>query len=185
MARWRATRDLRFKTTPEVYDLYLRAKAFEMQPSLKGAEESIGLFEQAIAKDPEFAPAYAGVAAGEAARSAFDRFDEAERAKMIAKGRAAAEKAIRLDPRSPDAQDAMGMMEARESQWSAAERSFRRALELAPRDPLWQNHFAMFLLLPLDRIDEAVEHPSRRRDRPGSAAKSCVAEHGASLGGQV
>jgi hypothetical protein len=37
-----------------------------MQPSLKGAEESIGLFEQAIAKDPGFAPAYAGVAAGEA-----------------------------------------------------------------------------------------------------------------------
>jgi tetratricopeptide (TPR) repeat protein len=155
---WRAERDLRFKTTPEVYDLYLRARAFEMQPSLKGAEESIGLFEQALAKDPTFAPAHAGVAAGEAARSAFDRFDGAERAAMIARGRAAAEKAIRLDPRSADAQDAMGMMDARESHWSAAERSFRRALELAPRDPLWQTHFAMFLLLPLGRVEEAVDH---------------------------
>src|ERR1700693_2370123 len=50
----------------------------------------------------------------------------------------------------------MGMMQARQSQWAPAERSFRRAIELAPRDVLWRDHFAMFLLLPLGRIEEAL-----------------------------
>jgi tetratricopeptide (TPR) repeat protein len=143
-------------TNSEAYNLYLRARGFEMQPSLQGAEQSIDLFEHAIAKDPSFAPAYAGIAAGYAARSAFDRFDPAERADMIAKGWAAAARAMGLDPQLADAQAALGMMQARRAQWEPAERSFRRAIELAPSDLLWRNHFAMFLLLPLGRIEEAL-----------------------------
>ena len=48
------------------------------------------------------------------------------------------------------------MMQAREAQWDQAERSFRRAVAIAPRDPLWRYHFAFFLLLPLGRIEEAI-----------------------------
>jgi tetratricopeptide (TPR) repeat protein len=48
------------------------------------------------------------------------------------------------------------MMQARQSQWGQAERSFRRAIELAPRDLLWRDHFALFLLLPLGRVEEAI-----------------------------
>jgi Flp pilus assembly protein TadD len=114
------------------------------------------LFEQAIAKDPKFAPGYAGVAAMQAARSAFDRFSPGERAEMVAKGWAFAGTAMRLDSRLPDAYDALAMMQAREAQWIRAEHSFRRAIELAPSDPSWHNHFAMFLLLPLGRIEEAI-----------------------------
>jgi tetratricopeptide (TPR) repeat protein len=148
----------RVSTNPEAHDLYLRARASEMQRALSGVEASIEMFEQAIAKDPKFAPAYAGVAAMEAARSAFDRFSPAERAEMIAKGWAFAGEAMRLDSRLPDAYDALAMMQAREAQWIPAERSFRRAIELAPSDPTWHNHFAMFLLLPVGRIDEAIGH---------------------------
>jgi serine/threonine-protein kinase len=138
------------------YDLYVRARVAETQRALTGVELSIELFEQAIAKDRMFAPAFAGVAAMEAARSAFDRFNPAERAEMIAKGWAFAANAIRLDLRLPDAYDALAMMQAREAQWSHAEYNFRRAIEIAPSDPLWHDHFAMFLLLPLGRIDEAI-----------------------------
>jgi tetratricopeptide (TPR) repeat protein len=144
------------KIRGEAFNLYIRARAFEMQPALRGAEESISLFNQAITKDPSFAPAYAGVAAGEAARSAFDRFNAVERAEMIAKGWAAAGKAVQLDPLSADTQDGLGMMQAREAQWASAERSFRRAIEIYPRDSLWHDHFALFLLLPLGRIEEAL-----------------------------
>src|SRR5262249_16003944 len=55
-----------------------------------------------------------------------------------------------------DALDGVAMIQARQAHWQAAEGSFRRAIELAPRDPLWRNHFAMFLLLPLGRLDEAI-----------------------------
>ena len=61
-----------------------------------------------------------------------------------------------MDPLLAEAHDALGMMHAREAQWEEAERSFRRAVELAPGDPLWRHHFAMFLLLPLGRLDESV-----------------------------
>jgi serine/threonine-protein kinase len=114
------------------------------------------LLQQAITKDPSFAPAHAGVAVGYAARSGFDGFDAAQRSDMIARGWAAAAKAIQLDSRSADAQDGLGMMQARQSQWGQAERSFRRAIELAPRDLLWRDHFALFLLLPLGRVEEAI-----------------------------
>jgi Flp pilus assembly protein TadD len=146
----------RSETNAEAHNLYVRARAFEMRPGVSGVEESISLFKQAVAKDRSFAPAYAGVAAGQAARSAFDRFDSAARAGMISAGWTAAEKAIQLDPRLADAHDAVGMMQAREGQWKLAERSFRREVDLAPREPLWRNHFALFLLLPLGRIEEAL-----------------------------
>jgi tetratricopeptide (TPR) repeat protein len=140
----------------QAYTLYLRARAFEMRPAVKGVEESIDLFEQAIARDPSFAPAYAGIAAGQATRSAFDRFDLIERRDIIAKGWAAAEKAIQLNARSADSQDALGMMQARQAQWEQARQSFQRAIGIAPSDPLWRDHFAFFFLLPLGRTEEAL-----------------------------
>jgi hypothetical protein len=89
------------------------------------------LFQQAIIKDPSFAPAYAGIAAGCAVRSRFDGFDAAQRAEMFTRGWAAARKAVQLDPRSADAHDGLAMMQARQAQRDPAERSFRRAIELA------------------------------------------------------
>jgi len=71
--------------------------------------------------------------------------------------RLAAEKAIQLDPLSADAYDAQGILYAREAQWEQSEKSFRRALELEPNRSLTRQLFAMYLLLPLGRIDEAVQ----------------------------
>ena len=48
----------RYETNEEAYDLYLRARSAQRN----GSGDSIGLFEEAIAKDPAFAPAYAGLA---------------------------------------------------------------------------------------------------------------------------
>src|SRR5258708_7072106 len=87
---------LRNKTNTEAYDLYLRARALELLPYAGGIESSLDLFHQAIAKDPSFGPAYAGVAAGYVARSGFDGFSATERADMIAQGWAAAEKALKF-----------------------------------------------------------------------------------------
>ena len=124
----------RYETSAEAYDFYLRARAFEMLPAFTGINRSIRPFEQAIAKDPSFAPAYAGVAAAHAARAGFD--DPVDRAMALSRGWAAAQKAIQLDPLLPEAHDALGMVPAREAQWEQAERRFRRAVELAPGDPL-------------------------------------------------
>jgi Flp pilus assembly protein TadD len=119
-------------------------------------EDSIDLFTQAISKDRSFAPGFAGLAAGLAAQSGFDQFNDGEREDMLARGWTAAATAMQIDRRSADTQDALGMMQARTAQWLQAESSFRRAIRLAPQDPLWREHFAVFLLLPLGRSEEAI-----------------------------
>ena len=144
----------RYETSVEAYDLYLRARALPIQRGLSGYDQSIGPFEEAIAKDPSFAPAYAGLAAAHAVRSGQFRFDLADE---LTKMRAAAEKAIQLDPLLAEAHDALGMAYARDAQWEQSEKSFRRAIELDPSRSMSYAHFAMFLLLPLGRIEEALQ----------------------------
>jgi tetratricopeptide (TPR) repeat protein len=51
----------------------------------------------------------------------------------------------------------MGLMQARQGQFEQAEHSFRRAIELDPRDPLLRDDFTSSLLLPLGRIPEAID----------------------------
>ena len=151
----------RYEVSPEAYDLYLRARALEIQRGLAGVNESVGLFEQVVAKDPTFAPGYAGLAAACVARSSEDQFD---RAAELSTMRVAAEKAIQLDPLLAEAHDALGMVYARDAQWDQSEKSFGRALELDPGRSVSYSHFAMFLLLPLGRIAEAV-HQTRTAEK--------------------
>ncbi len=69
---------------------------------------------------------------------------------------AAAEKALELDPLLAEAHGALGMVYARQAQWERSEKSFRQALELDPNDSVIYGNFALDLLFPLGRIQEAV-----------------------------
>ena len=145
----------RYETSVEAYDAYLRAQTLVNQEGLPAYRRSISLFEEAIAKDPAFAPAYAGEAAAYEAMSATFRGLESQE-DTLGKMRAAAEKAIRLDPLSAEAHDAVAMAYARDGKWEQSERSFRRALELEPNRSTSRGHFAMNLLLVLGRTNEAL-----------------------------
>jgi tetratricopeptide (TPR) repeat protein len=70
--------------------------------------------------------------------------------------RAAAEKAIQLDPLSAESYDALGAAYARDAQWEQAEKSFRRAIEIQPGLLESRGYLAMYYLLPLGRIEEAI-----------------------------
>ena len=143
----------RYEISAEAYDFYLRARALEIQQGLSGLNQSVDSFEQAIAKDPWFAPAYAGLATADAARSGqfgFDAVDE------LTKMRSAAAKAIQLDPLLAEAHDALGMVQARDGLWELSEKSFRRAIELEPSRSLSYAHFALFFLTALGRIEDAL-----------------------------
>src|SRR5262249_30086201 len=64
----------RYETSAAAYDLYLHARALS-QRGPEGYDQSIPLFEQAIAKDSSFAPAYAGLAQAHLVRSTSFRSD--------------------------------------------------------------------------------------------------------------
>lgn len=148
----------RYETNAEAYDLYLRARAIEFHGGMPSNRLSVPAYAEVVAKDSTFAPAYAGLAEAYAARSGWFGSDPAEEAANM---RAAAEKAIRLDPLLPEAFDAMGMAYARAAQWDRAESSFRRAIELAPSRSDTYRHFATFFYWPLARMEEALEQLRR------------------------
>ena len=142
----------RYETSTEAYDLYLRARALNIQQGLSGEVQSVASFEEAIAKDPSFAPAHAGLATALVTRSGttIDSADD------LARMEKSAEKALELDPLLAEAHGALGMVYARKAQWQQSEKSFRRALELDPNDSVLYDNFALSLLFPLGRIQDAV-----------------------------
>ena len=144
----------RYETSTEAYDLYLRASALPIEHGIMGIDESTVPLEQVIAKDPSFAPAYAALAWARAWRSGRPMFDAAEE---MAKLRAAAEKAIQLDPLSAEAYVALGIFCARQAQWEQSEKNFRHALELEPNRAITRQLTVMYLLLPLARLNEAIQ----------------------------
>jgi TolB-like protein/Flp pilus assembly protein TadD len=145
----------RYETSVDAYDAYLRAQTLVKGKGLPFYQQSIGLFEEAIAKDPAFAPAYAGEAAAYVALTGtFPRLEEQK--SRLDKMRAAAEMAIQLDPLSAEAHDAAASVYARDGKWQQSERSFRRALEIDPNRSTTRGHFAMNLLFALGRTDEAI-----------------------------
>jgi Flp pilus assembly protein TadD len=70
--------------------------------------------------------------------------------------RAAAEKAIQLDPLLAEAHDALGMVHARHGQWEESEKAFRRAIKLDLGRSMTYGNFTMDLLLVLGRIEDAL-----------------------------
>lgn len=142
----------RYETSVEAYELYLRARTL-YSPS--DYQQRMGLFEEAIAKDPSFAPAYAGLAATYARQSV--AFPGEHPADELVKMRAAAEKAIQLDPLLAEGHDALGVALARDRQWEQSEKSFRRAIELNSNRADTFIDYYFYLLAPLGRIEEALQ----------------------------
>ncbi len=117
---------------PEVYDLYLQARTLFRQRGA-GVLEAIDLFEQALAIDPEFAPAWAGLAHAYNVVINYVSLEQRERMGDVgAKSMAAAEKALEMDPNLPTALHALGNNLFFGRQWQRAEEHYQRALQLDP-----------------------------------------------------
>jgi TolB-like protein/Flp pilus assembly protein TadD len=152
----------RYDTNPETYELYLKARALQgstLIPTVK-VTRSAELFEQVIAKDPAFAPAYAGLANAYGAQSLFlgpRALSQLEREAAFARMRPTAERALQLDPLLAEAHAAMGVVYVRESDWTSAEKAFRRAIELNPNLTPAYVHLAYMVLCITGRFEEALQ----------------------------
>jgi TolB-like protein/DNA-binding winged helix-turn-helix (wHTH) protein/Flp pilus assembly protein TadD len=142
----------RYNTNLEAYDLYLRAQTTASGPK---PEDAITLYRQVIAKAPDFAPAYAGLADVYASlRHPRDLLVVPDAEQQM---RVTAEKAIQLDPLLPEAYGVMGLVYASDLAWGDAERSFQRALQLNPNLPGIHEDYGLFVLLPEGKVAEAVQ----------------------------
>ncbi len=139
----------------EAYHLYLRGRYHWNQWNPDGYRKALEHYHRALAIDPGYALAYAGLA--DAYASLVSSEDAALTAgERIAKAREASLRALQLDESLPEAHSSLGMIKlCYDWEWAVAEREFRRALELNPNCTNayhWYSH----LLVALGRWDESL-----------------------------
>ena len=144
----RATK--RYTEDAEAYQLYLRGRFYWNQGTIAGFKRSIDYLQQAIARDPKYALAYAGLADANLSLGSF--WVEA-----ISEAKAAALKAIELDPMLPEAHVALGDIKLwLDWDWPAAEREFKEGIALNSGSALAHSQYAMFLA-PMGRLNDAID----------------------------
>ncbi len=139
------------------HDLYLRGRYAWNRRSQEALEEASIHFRRAIERDPSYAPAYAGLA-DSYVMLGYHGFAPADG--VFAKGKAAAQRALELEPDLPEAYPALGMALAWERDWSGAEAAFRRGIALEPGYATGRQWYAL-LLMTLGRTNEAVAEVRR------------------------
>jgi TolB-like protein/Flp pilus assembly protein TadD len=153
---------------PEAYESYLKGR-FSLRNSntRAGIEKSIRYFEEAIAKDPAFAPAHVGLAEAHAELGTVMMGEDPnrERPRVVSGVR----RALELDPNLAEAHVLLADMAQEQWRWAEAEAEYRRALELNPNDSDGYTGLAHWLLCQ-GRTDEALASAERARelDRLGS-----------------
>jgi TolB-like protein/DNA-binding winged helix-turn-helix (wHTH) protein len=112
----------------EVYRAYLKGRFFWNKRSRDGLNMAISFFEQAVQRNPNYAPAYAGLADTYNALVFYGFLSSPE---GIPKAKAAATKAVELDGSRAEGHASLGYVYFMwEWNWAAAEREFQRAIEL-------------------------------------------------------
>jgi TolB-like protein/Tfp pilus assembly protein PilF len=147
---------------PEVYESYSRGEfALNKSSSKAELEASIPYFEDAIKKDPGFAPAYVGLANAYSNLGTVFIGGSAEetRPKVVS----AAEKALELDPNLAEALVLLASTKQKQWHWADAEADYRRALELDPNSAAAYEGLGLWLACQ-GRADEAVASAERGRE---------------------
>jgi Tfp pilus assembly protein PilF len=114
---------------------------------------SIGYFEQAIQRDPDFALAHVGLAV---VYAELCEFGSARRADVSARAISAAMRAVALDPELGEAYCALAFARLEyEFDWATAEANFKRAIELSPGSADTYDLYGR-MCAGLERFDEAI-----------------------------
>jgi eukaryotic-like serine/threonine-protein kinase len=142
---------------PEAYEAYLKGRFHSEKLTQPDLNLALKYFEEALTKDPGYAPAFTGIAFAWAARNQMG-FVSPNEATVNAK--AAAMKALELDSTLALAHYALGVAAWDEWDWETCERAFRRAIEIDPSDPNARARYS-HLLIALGRPEEAVSQAER------------------------
>ena len=151
---------------PEVYELVGRGRSHLLAFSMADVPKAMAAYDAAIALEPTFAGAHAGLALACCMRA---EFRQAPQAEAYARARTAALRALALDNGCADAQMALGAIAfLGDWDWIGAERSLARALEVNP------NHTEAYVLYgrlldALGRLDEGLAMKMRALERDPSS----------------
>jgi eukaryotic-like serine/threonine-protein kinase len=139
----------------DAYTAYLKGRFFWNKRTLEGYRKGIEYFEIALREDPGFALPYTGIADCWS-MLAFDYFGGMPPREGMPKAKAAALRALELDESLAEAHSPLAVVSMLyDWDWPAAERQFKRALQLNPEyvpARLWYSH----LLTVMCRHEESL-----------------------------
>jgi serine/threonine protein kinase/Tfp pilus assembly protein PilF len=148
-------------TNPEAYQLYLKGRYHANQTTAAELKKSIDYFQQAIERDPSYAPAYAGMADAYSALGGGWMY--LPPSDSFPKAKAAAMKALELDDTLAEAHVALGYAAFFDWDWPSAEREFKRAIELNPNSALSHRRYGECLKTRL-RFNESIAEAQRAQE---------------------
>jgi TolB-like protein/DNA-binding winged helix-turn-helix (wHTH) protein/Tfp pilus assembly protein PilF len=126
---------------PEAYDAYLKGSYWLSQLTLEGSEKGCDYIQKAIAKDPNYAPAYVGAALCEESND---------------KARKAVAQALVLDPSLAEAHTLLATFKfARDWDWAGAEAEHKQTIALNPNYAPAHRWYS-FELVAMGRLEEAL-----------------------------
>jgi eukaryotic-like serine/threonine-protein kinase len=142
-----------YATNSEAYRLYLQGRYYWNQRTAQSLQQGIQYFNQVISKDPNYAPAYAGLADCYALLNVYNVVPATD---VYQKAQVAASKALQLDETLAEAHTSLAFVRYRYYwDWTEAERHFKRAIELKPDYATAHQWYSAFLAAS-GRHDESV-----------------------------
>jgi TolB-like protein/Flp pilus assembly protein TadD len=148
-----------YTDSSEAYQLYLKGRFYWNKRTSEALATSIGYFNQAIEKDPNFALAYAGLADSYVVPA-----NQRPPRETMPKAKMAALRALELDETLAEAHASLGRVLATyEWDWPGAEKEFKRAIELNPRYAVAHQWYGGWLQA-MGRHGEAIAERKKAHD---------------------
>jgi tetratricopeptide (TPR) repeat protein len=145
-------------TDTTAYEFYHKGRSLWEKRTGDNIPKAIAFYEQAIARDPNYALAYAGLAN---AYVLLPYYTGARRSDALAKAKENALKALQLDPNVAEAHVALGKLNFFHMDLAGSMREYQRAIELNPNYATAHQWFGNDSLVSLGRFDEAVAEGKR------------------------
>ena len=142
---------------PEAYELYLKGRFFSEKRTGADLRKSVGYYDQAIAKDPNYALAYVGLADSHLLLSAYGAISPKE---SIPPARAALKKALDLDDSLAQAHASSGLLATLELDLNRAISELERAIQLNPNYAT-AHHWIARPLMAIGEFDRAIVEGKR------------------------
>src|SRR5215831_1798921 len=151
----------RYTTSSDALRAYLNARYYYGRRTKEAGAKTVEYLQKAVELDPQYALAYAALAE---AYASLGFLQLATTAEGMSKAKAAAERALQLDPNLAEAHSAAGFIKLTyDWDWRGADQEFQKALELNGNESVVHDEYAT-LLEAQGRTDEAIVEVNKARE---------------------
>ncbi|HJR05918.1 MAG TPA: protein kinase [Pyrinomonadaceae bacterium] len=149
-----------YTASTEAYQLYLKGRFYWNRRTAENLKKAIEQFRAAAERDPNYAPAYVGLAD---CYVLLEEYAGTPSSETLPQAKAYAERALQIDESLAEAHASLGYINNQMWQWAEAEQEFKRAIELNPNYPT-AHHWYCLYLRDVGRFDDSIAEIKRAQE---------------------